>query len=304
MIFENKSLEYLINTGEHCIRKDYAEYLKKDTLKEIKHIKGNKNYKIGIIIPNCNYSEWIDKCLTSILNQTYKNYEVIFVDDVSTDDSVKIAKKYKSKMNIKIIELKQKRFNGGARNEGYLYLSDDVDYVYYIDSDDWLINEEVLEKMNNNLQGNPDVLFVGLGADYSGIIRSYYVPKYKDRYEAIKGWSGSSGKLIKKEIALRPENLYQEGTLKEDRTQHYKICIAMDSYRCLDEICYVWNKNNTKSVTTIRDGKWKADTIRNYADSVELYEREKGKDHNIDQILLARVENCWKEINNKGDSQQ
>ena len=119
MIFENKSLEYLINTGEHCIRKDYAEYLKKDTLKEIKHIKGNKNYKIGIIIPNCNYSEWIDKCLTSILNQTYKNYEVIFVDDVSTDDSVKIAKKYKSKMNIKIVELKQKRFNGGARNEGY-----------------------------------------------------------------------------------------------------------------------------------------------------------------------------------------
>ena len=70
-----------------------------------------KENKIAIIIPNFNYEHTIEKCLTSILNQTYKNYEVIFVDDVSTDNSVKIANSFKKKMNIKIIELKQKRYN-------------------------------------------------------------------------------------------------------------------------------------------------------------------------------------------------
>ena len=65
--------------------------------------------KLGIIIPNFNNEKWIPKCLDSILNQTYKNYEVIFIDDLSTDNSIEVAKTYESKMNIKIVELKQKK---------------------------------------------------------------------------------------------------------------------------------------------------------------------------------------------------
>ena len=47
---------------------------------------GLAKYKIGIIIPNYNYEHTIEKCLTSIFKQTYKNYEIIFVDDMSTDN--------------------------------------------------------------------------------------------------------------------------------------------------------------------------------------------------------------------------
>ena len=72
-----------------------------------------------------------------------------------------------------------------------------------MDSDDWLIDNKVLEKINQNLKGEPDVLFVGLGADYNGIIRSYYIPQYNNKYEAIVGWSGSTGKVIKKELFER-----------------------------------------------------------------------------------------------------
>ena len=109
-IFENEPLDYLIKTGLHCAHKDYVDYLiKKEDIKEIATPK-KLNYKIGIIIPNYNYEEWIDKCLTSIANQTYKNFEVIFCDDCSTDNSVNIAYKYVEKMNIKIVQLQQKRW--------------------------------------------------------------------------------------------------------------------------------------------------------------------------------------------------
>lgn len=304
-IFTDEPLDYLIGTGLHCLHKDYVEYLTGTKIENVVQTAPEKrNYKIGIIIPNYNYSEWIDKCLTSFINQTYKNFEIIFVDDMSTDDSVKIAKTFEDRIDIKIIELKQKRYNGGARNEGYLHLSDDVDYVWYVDSDDWLKDNRVLEKINDKLQGSPDVLFVGLAVDVNGIETSYYIQNYFDRYQAIEGWSGSSGKVIKKELATSQKCLYQEGTLKEDRNQHYKVCLNMKSFKCLPEIVYIWNKNNAKSVSTERNAKWKTDTIRNYADALEIYELYKGKDAKMDSILMGRVVNCKNELEINGDSQQ
>lgn len=298
VIFRDKSLEELIKLNKHCIHEDYIDYLSGKTTKPMPKANGNKKYKIGIIVPNYNNAEWLEKSLGSIKNQTYTNYEIIFIDDCSEDNSVEIAKKYADK----VIELKQKRYNGGARNEGYLHLSKDVDYVFYLDSDDWLKDIYSLETINQNLQGEPDVLFVGIAADYKNIIRSYYAPKYNDRYEAILGWSGSSGKVIKKELAIKC--LYQEGTLKEDRTHHYKVCIEMNSFRCLETMISIYNRNNTHSVTTIRDIKWKADTIRNWADSIETYYKYKGRDSKLDEILQARVENCKQEVMNNEDSQQ
>ena len=92
--------------------------------------------------------------------------------------------------------------------------------------------------------------------------------------------------------------------MKEDRTQHYKVCIEMKSYRSIPDLIYTWNRNNTHSVTTERGQKWKTDTIRNWADSIDLYETYKGLDNKIDQLLLARIENCKMEIDRKGDEQR
>jgi len=317
-IFDKEPYEELKKLNMHCVHKDYIDYvdinltpyniecIKQTTLEDKDWDKvERKDYKIGIIVPNCNYEHTIDKCLTSIANQTYKNFEIIFVDDMSTDNSVKIASSYKDKMNIKIIQLKQKRLNGGARNEAYLHLSNDVDYVYYVDSDDWLYNEYALEKINNKLQGEPDVLFVGM-ADYKNdkLNPNCYRPEYKDKYDAIKGWSGSCGKVIKKNLATRQECLYNEGTLKEDRNQHCKICIYMNSFKLLKEPIYVWNRQNTKSVTTIRDKvNWGTSTIRHYADTLQLYLSEKGKDAKIDEYLLSRVNKTKHEMEVGGDRQ-
>lgn len=222
---------------------------------------------------------------------------------MSTDKSVTIAKEL-LKAPHKVIELKQKRYNGGARNEAYLHVSKDVDYIWYLDSDDWLKDEHVLENINKKLEDQPDVLFVGLDKCQSGIETTFDTPMYKDRYVALKGWSGSCGKVIKKELATRQECLYNEGTLKEDKNHHYKVCIHMSSFDTLPDPCYVWNRDNSKSITTKRDNSiWITSTIRHYADTLDLYMKYKGIDVKLDKLLEDRVSMCKSEMLNKGDRQ-
>lgn len=316
-IFDKEPLEELLKIKLHCIHYSKAEFvdinltnydidcIKKAKITDTDYDKlpDFKKYKIAIIIPNFNYEEWIKKCLKSILNQTYKNYEIVFVDDMSTDNSIKIAKEMLKKPH-KVIELKQKRLNGGARNEAYLHLSDDVEYIWYVDSDDWLKDENVLEKINRKLQLKPDVLFVGMASYNGSEEKTCFIPQYKDKYEALEGWSGSCGKVIKKELATRQECLYNEGTLKEDRNQHRKICIYMDTFSNLKDPVYVWNRTNSKSVTTARDKiVWNTSTIRHYADTLQLYLSVKGKDPTIDRILKQKVDLTKQEMLRGGDLQ-
>lgn len=315
-LFDSEPLEYLKSLNIHCIYYKYCDFvdinlskynvdcLKKASFEEKNYDKmpSKKNYKIGIIIPNFNYENTLEKCFNSIFNQTYKNYEIVFVDDVSTDNSVEIAKEL-LKPPHKIVELKQKRYNGGARNEAYLHLSDDVDYVFCLDSDDWFLDEYCLEDINNKLQNNPDVVFAGLSIYQNGETRTEEVPDYQDKYEAIKGWSGC-GKVIKKELAMRQDCLYKEGTLKEDRNHHCRICINMNSFEILKKPIYVWNRENNKSVTTKRDNiMWQTSTIRHLADVKQLYLEEKGKDPRIDAYLNERLRMCELEVQIGGNAQ-
>lgn len=319
-LFDNETLEELEKTKLHCIHYKYCDFVDInltdydiDCIKKCKITEKDwnkiekKDYKIGIIIPNYNYEHTIEKCLESIFNQTYTNYEIIFVDDMSTDNSVNIAKKYQDYYTdyvLKIVQLKQKRLNGGARNEGYLHLSNDVDYVYYVDSDDWLYDEYALEKINNKLQSKPDVLFVGMASYKNDNLKTCFIPEYKDKYEAFNGWSGSCGKVIKKELATRQECLYNEGTLKEDKNQHCKICFYMNSFELLKKPIYVWNQSNEKSVTTIREKIiWGTSTIRHYADTLQLALSIKGKDPKIDRIMEERIIKTKREMETGNDRQ-
>lgn len=315
-LFDNEPLEDLKKTNLHCIYYEYCDFvdvnltdydidcLKKSSPndKDFDIIPNKKNFKIGIIIPNYNYEHTIEKCLKSIFEQTYTNYEIVFVDDVSTDNSINIAKKF-LKSPHKIVELKQKRYNGGARNEAYLHLSNDVDYILCIDSDDWLLDNTCLETINNKLQKEPDVLFVGLSKYENGTTTIEYTPEYNNKYDALKGWSGC-GKVIKKELATKQECLYKEGTLKEDRNQHRRICIYMNSFEILKKPIYVWNRENNKSVTTKRqDIMWQTSTIRHLADVKQLYLEERGKDRIIDDYLEERLKMCSMEVQTGGDRQ-
>ena len=101
---------------------------------------------ISVIIPIYNVEKYLEKCIQSIINQTYRNLEIILVDDGSTDSSGEIADKYKKLDNrVKVIH----KINGGlsdARNKGCEIATGE--YISFIDSDDY-IDLNMYEKSNN-----------------------------------------------------------------------------------------------------------------------------------------------------------
>ena len=100
--------------------------------------------KVAIIIPNYNKAKYLSDCINSALNQTYKNIEIIIVDDHSTDKSDEIIKNFAKKHpSIKYYRLPENKGVSHARNFGAQKTS--ADYLVFLDSDDVYINTRKIE---------------------------------------------------------------------------------------------------------------------------------------------------------------
>ena len=114
--------------------------------------------KVSIIIPVYNVEQYLNQCIDSVLSQTYKNIEILLINDGSTDNSPQICKEYEQKnSNIKLIN----KENGGAsdaRNVGIMESTGD--YIMFLDSDDFY-NNDFLTNVMNYIQdkGNLDFIF-------------------------------------------------------------------------------------------------------------------------------------------------
>ncbi|MDN2486126.1 glycosyltransferase [Kosakonia sacchari] len=111
-------------------------------------------YSFSIIVPVYNTENFLDKCLQSIQKQNYNNFEVILVDDGSTDSSLILCNQYQEKDQRFRVFTKKNEGQGVARNYG---LSKAInDFVLYIDSDDF-IEENTLQEINAALNDDADV---------------------------------------------------------------------------------------------------------------------------------------------------
>ena len=111
--------------------------------------------KISVIVPVYNVEKYLTKCVDSIMNQTYKDLEIILVDDGSTDNSGKICDEYvKKDKRFKVIHKK----NGGlsdARNVGIK--NSTGEYLSFIDSDDYIDNDMIECLYNACIKNNADI---------------------------------------------------------------------------------------------------------------------------------------------------
>ena len=99
--------------------------------------------KISVVVANFNNSKFVRDCIDSILGQTYSHFEIIFVDDQSTDDSLKIIKSYKDR-RIRLIALNKNVGVSAVRNIGIR--SSSGKYLTTLDSDDVFISKYKLEE--------------------------------------------------------------------------------------------------------------------------------------------------------------
>ena len=217
--------------------------------------------KISVIIPVYNVEKFLARCLDSVINQTYKNLEIICVNDCSPDDSAKILEDYAKKdKRIRIITFEQNRGQSCARNQG-LKVSNG-EYIYFLDSDDW-ISTDFIENIygiakNKNLEAvcTTDIVDVKEDLSEKKLIQreetERFVPYYKS---CLMPWCW----LLKKTFLEHFKIIFPEG-LKYEDTYFFNVVIrTLENVYITGSSTYYHfeNKNSTMGSAQNR-------TINNY----------------------------------------
>lgn len=228
--------------------------------------------KFSIIIPNYNSEKWIEKLLKTIEGQTFTDYEVIVVDDMSTDKSVKIVENYvdKFKGDIKIIQLDEKRWNGGTRNVGVRYAKGD--YIIFADCDDWFNSNKCLEEISNVIDTNnePDLVrlpyhFIEIGEGDVLLCEGSLEELAKTVF--VAPWT----KCVKRELFVP----FPENTLIEDIVQHIAQIDTIENFALCPIPIMVWNRRNREAISATGrkytgESKRFSSIYRNTADLIDL----------------------------------
>ena len=212
--------------------------------------------KISIIVPIYNKEVYIERALKSIINQTYKNIEIILIDDGSTDNSKKICQKYIEKYsNIKYIY----KENGGvasARNRGLQEATGK--YIGFVDPDDYVDVNMYYKMMKSNIDEN-DIISCGVKIldEENNKIRYFPNPekKYMNSSEAVYHllkWDGNVtpylwNKLFKRTVINNI--VFDEGLIVgEDMLFVFEVLCNIRSYLHIDEYLYSYMRNSNSLV--------------------------------------------------------
>lgn len=211
-------------------------------------------YKYSVIIIIKNTKKYLQKCLDSVINQSFKNFEIIIVDDCSDEKSQDIIDQYKQQtIPIKYIYLSQSIGPGGARNCGLEVACGD--YILFIDSDDW-IDTNCLQKASTILdQYQADIGMYNLIRNYDiPVTEPYYKCKYDDvqtlnGITAFKVMSGKYdfgvtvspspvNKIYKRSYLLNNEITFLENVYYEDIFWGFRTLLANGRIVTIPDIKY------------------------------------------------------------------
>lgn len=194
--------------------------------------------KVSIIVPVYNSEKYLNRCISSIINQSYKNLEIILVNDGSTDNSLIICNSYSWDERIKIINKK----NAGvseARNDGLQNVSGK--YTMFVDSDDWIDNNCVACCMDAIKKNNFDLVIFPYIREYQTKKLARYLyekeldlkGKEKVQNELLRKLIGPFNNELKDPTSMEINNavwgkLYRTSILKNIRFISYKLTVGED----------------------------------------------------------------------------
>lgn len=218
---------------------------------------------ISIIIPIYNVEKYLEKCLDSILNQTYKNLEIILIDDGSTDNSPNICNSYCEKdKRIKIIH-KNNEGVSSARNKG-IELSKGK-YIVFIDSDDYVSNEHIEVLYDCIISNNVDLVISNLiDISEDGIIlnneekESFLMNKdqcLKELLSEDNFYHLCCGNIYRKDL-LEKIRFNCKYRIAEDLDFLYRYIKQISSAYFLSKNTYYYLKREGSATNSIYSEKW------------------------------------------------
>lgn len=215
---------------------------------------------ISVIIPTYNAEQFIECCIQSILNQTYKNIEIIISDDSSNDNTLSICKALSSKYGqITILEHESNRGPMFERIEGIR--ASKGDYMVFCDADDYLPDKALSSLLEANKNGEYDIVIGNFAMTYDAITEipnrnrletgiHYQKELLKNQIDdgTLSGILISSmcGKLYKRNNVIKiPELLNPDIRINEDGMFNTYLLLNINSVLVIDEVTYIqrmWKK--------------------------------------------------------------
>lgn len=276
------------------------------------------NKKISVIVPAYNVEKYIKECVGSIIDQSYKNIEIIIVDDGSTDKTGIICDKIaKTDDRIKVIHQNNQGLSV-ARNNGIKAASGD--FISLVDGDD-IVEDDFLQSMMSNMCDDIDVVISGYKTvNEAGDILSIV----KNANETISGEDATTrlltrqedlfviawNKLYRKRLFIESSIWYPAGRIHEDNLTTYKLLSKAKNVAIIDSTDYLYmkrvgsitskSKKNLQIKEKINAAKDAVDYLSDnnnlceaakyslfLAQIIELNEAIKGNLANIDILILG-----------------
>lgn len=216
--------------------------------------------KISIIIPTYNAENFIENTLNSIFEQTYTHYEILAVNDCSTDATLSILKKIQANYpRLKIINHEKNYGVSTARNTGINYASGK--YICFMDSDDTWYDKNALKILVENIDTADFCLGSTILNQNGKVVESKYhqLKNAKETYNGIEvldsflknEWASVVwNKLYTKEFITKNNLRFADGLLHEDELWCFEIAVNAESIKFIHEPTYVYySYHNPHSIT-------------------------------------------------------
>ncbi|WP_281526283.1 glycosyltransferase family 2 protein [Intestinibacter bartlettii] len=280
-------------------------------------------YLVSIIIPIYNVEKYLEKCIKSMINQTYRNLEIILINDGSTDESANICEKYKEQDNRIVFINKNNGGAASAKNEGLKIAKGD--YITFVDSDDF-VELYMIEYMVNTIKKyNSDIVqcsFTNLYKNTEKFKQDKIIEQKigsKDFLELfLTKWDSNLfwNKLFKREVI---ENVFfKEGRCIDDEFFTYKCVINSKSIVTSNKIVYNYRmrksgvmKSESSQKQILKDRvdylyeryeivrKIYKDLDKDFLEHLLTYYLIISKDYYVDEKLLDYMKNNLKSIKGK-----
>ncbi|MCM1063465.1 MAG: glycosyltransferase family 2 protein [Eubacterium sp.] len=224
----------------------------------------------SVIVPVYNVEKYLEQCVESILSQTFTDYELILVDDCSTDNSGKLCDRYPDAVVI------HKEKNGGqaeARNDGLEICKGE--YVFFIDSDDFLMDVDAFEKMYRRIKESKcDVLLLNYKKYYESkdLYRPAIVGGMRNdmsidaliQFNAYKSLLGN--KVVKRDLLYTRNVRFPTGIKSEDLIWSFELLLYASNIVALQDEVYAYRqRDGSDSFVYVREDQKKrkgiADTL-------------------------------------------
>lgn len=219
--------------------------------------------KVSIVMPVYNASNYLDRSLSDIVNQTYSNLEIIIVDDYSQDDSKSVYLKYAAHdSRIKIFVQKSNMGAASARNRGLEYATGE--YIIFLDADDSFDREMIRKSLDAAVNNHADVVVFGyheiiIAENDTHIIHKLNKEVYQtcdDKLELMnKCMTVPWNKLVRREVLLHNNIFFQNIPSENDVFYSYATILTSDTVVTLGDVLVQYYHGHANSISCDRDKK-------------------------------------------------